>query len=121
MNKSPYIVIQTTQPPYSSSSAIDALEAALAATNIGVNVIFVFVGEGVYQLHNKQENSAIFHKSTFKKLKVLPLFDVDKIYAQHSSLIEHGVSLPNQMTNISPISDTELVDICKQAKHVLVF
>ena len=121
MNKSPYIVIQSTQPPYSSSCAIDALEAAFAAANIGLEVIFIFVGEGVYQLLDKQENSAIFHKSMYKKLKALPLFDVDKIYAQHSSLIEHSVSLPIQMPNISAISDTELVDCCKQAKHVMVF
>jgi tRNA 2-thiouridine synthesizing protein C len=121
MNKSPYIVIQSTQPPYSSSCSIDALEAALAATNIGLEVMFIFVGEGVYQLLDKQENSAICHKSTFKKLKALPLFDIDKIFALHSSLIEHSVSLPIQMPNISAISDTELIDYCKQANHVLVF
>jgi tRNA 2-thiouridine synthesizing protein C len=51
---SPYIVIQTTHSPYSSSAAIDAIDAAFAATNIGQSVVYVFAGDGVFQLTRNQ-------------------------------------------------------------------
>lgn len=121
MNKSPYIVIQSSQAPYSSSHAIDALEAAIAATNIGLEVIFIFIDEGVYQLLNNQENMAITHKSMFKQLLALPLYDVERIYAQSSALNAYNIPIPTNMPDLRPIDDANIVDLCKHAQHVLVF
>lgn len=121
MNKSDYIVIQSTQAPYSSSSAVDAIEAAMGATNIGLEVVFVFVGEGVYQLVSKQENTSISHKSIFKKLLALPLYDVERIFVLSSSLSQYNVSVPQSMPSVNAMSDIDFVSLCTNAKQVLVF
>lgn len=121
MTKPEYIVIQSTQPPYSSSYSVDALEAAMGATNIGLEVVFIFVGEGVYQLLNNQENTGISHKSIFKKLMALPLYDVERICALSTSLSQHSVTIPQSMANISVLNDVDFVSLCKYAKQVLVF
>ena len=121
MTKPDYIVIQTTQPPYSSSYSIDALEAAMGATNIGLEVVFIFVGEGVYQLLNSQNNDVISHMSIFKKLMALPLYDVETVYVLSTALSEHNVCIPKEMPNISAIDDGEFVSVCQHAKQVLVF
>lgn len=121
MNNSSYIVIQTTRPPYSTSDSIEALEAAMAATNLGIEVVFIFVGEGVYQLLSKQENTVIFHKSMFKKLLALPLFDIESIHAESSALIQYDVGLPVEMPLINALDGSQIADLCRFAKHVLVF
>lgn len=117
----PYIVIQTTQPPYSSSTAIDSIEAALAATNIGIRIVYMFVGDGVYQLLNEQHNNIISHKSVYKKLNALPLFDVDLLFAQATAIHDNKISLSEISLNINLIEDAQLVEICAKAQQVLVF
>ncbi|MFT4652475.1 MAG: tRNA 2-thiouridine synthesizing protein C [Patiriisocius sp.] len=117
----PYIVIQTTQPPYSSSTAIDSIEAALAATNIGIKIIYMFVGDGVYQLLNEQRSRLISHKSVYKKLNALPLFDVDLLFAQASAIRDNKISLNEVSLTINVIEDAKLVEICAKAQQVLVF
>lgn len=121
MTQSDYIVIQSTQPPYSSSYSIDALEAAMGATNIGLALVFIFVGEGVYQLISGQDNAGISHKSTFKKLMALPLYDVERVCALSTSLSEHNVNIPDAMSTIGVLDDVEFVSLCQHAKQVLVF
>ncbi|GAB55036.1 tRNA 2-thiouridine synthesizing protein C [Glaciecola punicea ACAM 611] len=119
--QNPYIVIQTTQAPYSTSDATDSLEAALAATNIGMQVVYIFVGDGVYQLLKAQQSTLISHKSIYKKLSALPMFDVELIFAQTSALTTYHISLNDISFAVSPISDAQLVQICAKATQVLVF
>jgi tRNA 2-thiouridine synthesizing protein C len=121
MTKPDYIVIQSTQAPYSSSYAIDAIEAAMGATNIGLEVVFIFVGEGVYQLQSNQDNNAISHKSIFKKLLALPLYDIEKVCVLSSSLSQYKVTIPQSIPNLSTLSDIDFVSLCSDAKQVLVF
>jgi tRNA 2-thiouridine synthesizing protein C len=116
-----YIVIQTTQAPYSTSASIDAFEAALAATNIGLQVVYIFVANGVFQLQGGQQNNAIKHKSVYKKLSALPLFDIECLFAQSSALSENMVDLAEVPLDIRTIDDHQIIELCKQAKHVLVF
>ncbi|MFT6269082.1 MAG: tRNA 2-thiouridine synthesizing protein C [Alphaproteobacteria bacterium] len=117
----PYIVIQTTQPPYSTGNAIDSLEAALAATNIGLRVIYIFVGDGVFQLLNNQQNELISHKSVYKKLTALPLFDVNLIFAQGAAIRANQISVNEINLDVNIIEGSEMVKICARAQHVLVF
>jgi len=121
MINSAYVLIQSCRAPYSSSYPIDALEAAFAATNMGLELRFVFVGEGVLQLIQEQGNTSIAHKSIFKKLGALPLFDIEKIYVQSTALSKYNVSIPQSMPNIETVSDAKLASLCQYAQHVLVF
>lgn len=120
-----YIMIQTSQAPYSTSAAIDALEAAYAATNIGLSVKFMFIDDGVFQLLNHQHSDAIAHKNMAKKLAALPMFDVEDIYVCASSAEQRGIildelALVEQISAQSITSETTRA-LLLQASNVLVF
>lgn len=119
--KEPYLVIQSTQAPYSTSACIDAMEAALAASNLGISVVFLLVDDGVFQLVAEQNSQAISHKSIYKKLSVFPLFDIELLFAQHSAIVSNGISIDNLRFDVKTLEDPQIVELCQQATHVLVF
>ncbi len=121
MNNTPYIVIQTTHAPYSTSYAVDALEAAMAATNVGLKVVFIFMHEGVFQLLSSQQPALISHKNIAKRILALPLFDVEDIFVQRSALMQFDIDMNNIKLDIELIDNHRISDLCKQAEHVLVF
>lgn len=116
-----YLLIQSTQAPYSSSFATDAYEAALAATNIGLYVKFVCVGDGIYQLSRQQQSGDIAHKNMAKKLSALPLFDIEDIYVLNNDLSLCGLSKSDLLLDVTIIEKDELNTLCDQAHQVLVF
>jgi tRNA 2-thiouridine synthesizing protein C len=117
----PYIVIQSTHAPYSTSASIDSMDAALAASNIGLTVVYIFMYDGVFQLLSKQQNQSIGYKSVFKKLMALPLFDVELLFAQASAVEINQVSLDDIAIDVTAIDDSQIVTLCENAQHVLVF
>jgi len=116
---SPYILIQSTHLPYSTSYPIDAYEAALAASNLGLKVKFVFVDKAIHQLNAHQQARSIAHKSIAKKLMALPLFDIEDLFLLHQApqRVKHLVL----QEEIKIITDAQFQNLCSQAQHVLVF
>lgn len=121
MSSNEYIMIKSTKPPYSTSAAVDALEAAMAASNIGIVVKFVFIDDGVYQLLPSQDASLINHKSVYKRLKALPLYDVEDVYVHSAALSKLNVDLHKVDIPVEIIDNETLVNMSKQAIQVLVF
>jgi tRNA 2-thiouridine synthesizing protein C len=125
MSNSNYVYIQTNAAPYSTGKAIDAYEAALGATNIGLHVKFVFANDGVYQLLSNQQPELISHKSIAKKLSALPLFDVEDIFVCEASTKQRNIHLESNSVFNSlearAISNTELYMLQANAAHVLIF
>lgn len=118
---SDYIVIQSTQAPYSSSFAIDAFEAALAASNLGIVVKFMFIDDGVYQLSAAQTPEHIKHKSMLKKLSALPLFDVEDLMVMDTHIQARNLSIESLGVPVRVINKEAFLRLCKQAQQVLVF
>lgn len=125
MSNSNYIYIQTNAAPYSSGKAIDAYEAALGATNIGLHVKFVFASDGVYQLLSNQQPELINHKSIAKKLGALSFFDVEDIFVCEASAKQRNIQLEkNTLFNsleAKAVSNTELYMLQANASQVLIF
>ena len=115
----PYILIQSTRAPYSSSAAVDAYEAALAASNLGLRVKYVFVDKGIHQLNVNQQGQLISHKNMAKKLSALPLFDVEELYALSSSNITKEDLVLSD--DIEFIDHAAFVSLCENASQILVF
>ncbi len=115
------LLVITSKPPYSTSSAIDALEAALAATNIGLEVGFLFRNEAVYQLVNDQAPDGIYHKSTLKRLSLLPLFDIESIFVCKKSAIEYDIKLDHLDFDFEMVNFNQIQDIITKSKSVLSF
>ncbi|MBF7072846.1 DsrE family protein [Glaciecola sp. MH2013] len=117
------LLIISTHAPYVSSHAQDALEAALAASNVGVEVSFVLTGLGCNQLTvNDSMGSSNFieRKSIPKQLKVLPLYDIDKLFyfCRESFLSESATGSLDLFKYINEKSFAELVN---QHRHILRF
>lgn len=118
---SPYLLIVSTKAPYHTSSSVDALEAALAASNVGIDTRILFQSDGVYQLLDAQAPAQIAHKSIFKKLSSLPLYDIEHIYADQRSIDERGLLLNASSIPWIALQSHDTLDLMKNASNVLVF
>lgn len=114
------ILVQFTQPPYSGSDAEDGLDFVLAATNYGHDVAVLFTGDGVYQLHVEQTPS--FAKNHAKRLKMMPLYDIEDVYISKPCLESRHLSSDN-LVNVDGVtlSHQQVTDLINQAKHVVTF
>ncbi|MDT0594269.1 DsrE family protein [Glaciecola petra] len=114
-----YILINSTKSPYSQSSANDAFEAALGASNIGVKVKFVFSGLAKYQLFTQQQANKINRKNMLKRLSSLPLFEVEDIYLLSSQSTDESIDAESM--KITLIEPEAFKSLCLNASQVLVF
>ncbi len=115
------LLIISTSPPYYNSAAQDALEAAIAASNVGVEVTFVFAQQGLYQLHDKQDNTYFHKKSMAKQIKVLPLYDIEAIYYVDDDLAPLMLSSDTIVGTAKPISSNAFSQLCESASAVIRF
>jgi tRNA 2-thiouridine synthesizing protein C len=116
-----YLLVISTQAPYHSSAAIDGFEAALAATNVGLKLKYLFQHDGVFQLINPQAPQPLAHKNTYKKLTSLPLFDVEDIYACQQSIDTRELCVTNNGLDWQSLTRHETLQLIKAARQVLVF
>lgn len=114
-------MVITSEPPYSTSTPIDALEAAIAATNIGLEVGYLFRDKAVFQLINGQASNAINHKSTLKRLSLLPLFDIESIYVCKKSVETFGISLEHLVFDVELVDSQKIQHTIRSSKSVLSF
>lgn len=89
-SKKPLFVMR--QPPYGSNLAREALEAVLAAGSFEQTASVLFIDDGVLQLIDNQQAEKIACKNHSAMLQALPLYDVDKLYADSHSLTERSIN-----------------------------
>src|SRR5690606_13065 len=82
------IAVVCRRAPYSGSYPREALDTALAAAAFDQAVSLVFLGDGVWQLLKGQQPEG---KSVEKQLGALPLYDIDRLYAEAESLAQRGL------------------------------
>lgn len=117
-----YLLIISTQAPYHSSMAIDAFEAALAATNVGLNVKLLFQHDGIYQCLSSQQANQIGHKNMYKKLSALALFDVEDVYLDTESVNYRGLRITNSDAFAwQAANKNKVLELQRAAQHILVF
>ena len=92
MSVSKQIAVVCRQPPYGSSLAREALDAAMAAAAFDQQVSMIFLGDGVWQLCRYQQSEGIGQRSLEKSLAMLPLYDVDRLYADADALRQRGLN-----------------------------
>jgi len=115
------LLIISTQAPYVTSAAQDALEAALAASNVGVEVTFVFAQRGLYQLLNGQDSVRVQKKSIAKQIEVLPLYDIDAIYYVKEDISDRMLSSHALTLTAQSIDMHELNQLCAASNAILRF
>ncbi|GGW97449.1 DsrE family protein [Alteromonas halophila] len=113
------ILVILTTPPYGSGDAQDALDFAVAGVNFGHDIVVLFEGDGVWQLTPEQAPPKGI-KNVGKRIKSLPLFDVEEIYACKSSVVTRMDSavLPAFVT---PLTEAEKAGLLEAASMVVRF
>ena len=79
------------KPPHGSIYALESLEVVLIAAAFEQEVTLAFIDDGVYQLLQNQDSSAIGSKNFAPTYRALGDFDVNRIYVERESLQLRGL------------------------------
>lgn len=79
------------QAPYGNALAREGLEAVLAAAAMDQAPDLLFLGDGIFQLLDRQQAEAIEQKSLRRNLQALPIFGVETVHICERSLLERGI------------------------------
>ena len=79
------------KPPHGSIYALESLEVVLIAAAFEQEVTLAFIDDGVYQLLQNQDSSAIGSKNFAPTYRALGDFDVNRIYVERESLEMRGL------------------------------
>ena len=79
------------KPPHGSIYAQESLEVVLIAAAFEQEVTLAFIDDGVYQLLQNQDSSAIGSKNFAPTYRALGDYDVNRIYVERESLEMRGL------------------------------
>lgn len=96
------------RPPYADDRAQELLDALLVAASFGAEVSVLFQDDGVWQLLPGQEGAALARRGLGPQLEALPLFDVERLYADAISLSERGLGADDLLL---PVRALEAIDL----------
>ena len=80
-----------TQPPHTTSSGREGLDALLAASAFSEDIQVFFVGDGVFQLLPDQKPAEILRRDYVATFGVMSLYDIEEVFICSESLEERGV------------------------------
>ena len=78
--------------PYGTIYALESLEVVLIGAAFEQDVSLAFLDDGVFQLVEGQDASAVGMKNFSKTYRALGDFEVRKLYVERESLAERGLS-----------------------------
>jgi len=121
--------------PHGTIYAQESLEVVLIAAAFEQDVSLAFIDDGVYQLMQNQDTSALGNKNFSPTYRALGDYDVTQIYVEQESLELRGLSKEDLMPltyededddwaekdSIHVVSSTELADIIEQQDVILNF
>ena len=121
--------------PHGSIYALESLEVVLIGAAFEQEVTLAFLDDGVYQLLQNQDTSAIGTKNFAPTFRALGDYDVNRIYVERESLEMRGLSKEDLMPltwededddwaekdSIHVVSSDELAEIIEQQDVLLNF
>ncbi|WP_114417785.1 sulfurtransferase complex subunit TusC [Marinospirillum perlucidum] len=122
MTKAHYdLLVVMTQPPLIGAQSKEALDTALVSATFDRKTALAFVGEGVLQLLPDQQPDRVDSKGIQAMLKALPLYDLDAVFVQQTSLESRKLKADELLLEAEPLSDTALADLIASSNNHLVF
>ena len=121
--------------PHGTVYAQESLEVVLIAAAFEQDVTLAFIDDGVYQLLQNQDTSALGNKNFTPTYRALGDYDVNQIYVEQESLELRGLGKEDLMPltyededddwaekdSIHVVSSAELADIIEQQDVILNF
>ena len=114
------ILLVFRHAPYGNALAREGLEAALACGAMGAKTSVLYMNEGVWQLLEPQNSTAIDCKNQTAMASALPLYDVDAIWVDEDSLKQRNLTISD--VNAGTIIDrTRVQALFASNKSILSF
>lgn len=107
--------------PYGTIYALESLEVVLVGAAFDQDVSVVFIDDGVYQLKTDQDSSVIGMKNFSPAYRALKTYDVDKLYVEHESLAERGLTAADLMVSVHIIARAQLAELMDAQDVVMSF
>ena len=114
------LIIQRTAP-YGSSLAREGLDYVLTSAAYDQDISLLFLGDGAFQLLKNQQSSDINLKPQGSALEILPLYDIDKIYAVKEDLLERNILEADFVIGVKVLSRKEISEFINQQDKVVGF
>lgn len=114
-----HILFLLRQPPYATSHALEALEAALVAGVFDQRVSMLFRDDGVWQLLKEQQGEALGVRTLGRMLQALPQYDVTRLYACSASLAARGLTAGDLVLDVELLSGPQQQALIA-GQHVVV-
>ena len=114
------VLIISRQPPYSSLSANEALDAALASAAFGVEVGLLLLDDALFQLTaNHQPQTGL--KPVSGLIKSLSLYDIDKVFVCPTQLSARGLTTTDLLIPVELVPDDNCQPLFSRYRHLLTF
>lgn len=115
------LLVVARHAPYGSQLPRASLDLVLAAAAFEQDVTFLFLGDGVQQLRAEQDGQTLGTKSLARQLASLPLYDVDKVYADAQAAERLGVDTAAAPLLVEPLDTAGIRALFAAADQVLGF
>lgn len=115
------VCIISTCAPYSGQSAREALDAVLVCASYDLPATLLLMGDGVFQLLKGQDSQQIPRKNLSAMLQVLPLYGIEAIHVDETSLLERGLDFSEFCQVVTVLGRDELPLFISQHSKVLNF
>jgi tRNA 2-thiouridine synthesizing protein C len=115
------IAVINTTAPFSQVNGKEALDVAMIFGSYEQATSLFFIGDGVYQLVNKQNAELLEHKDYLKTFSALTFYDIDNIYVCQQSLTQRGLSDDFHLDNVKVLNNDELSTRLHQHQTILRF
>jgi len=111
-------LVLSRQAPYGGYKAQQSLDIALASAVFEQDVIFVFLGDGVFQILSNQKPGAINAKPMGGALETLQLYGVEEVYVDQSSLDARHLTQSDLVVDAQALDNDKLVELINGADCV---
>jgi tRNA 2-thiouridine synthesizing protein C len=115
------ILILQRQAPYGSSLAREGLDFVLTSAAYDQNLSVLFLADGVFQLLDNQNSKDIGLKNHAAALEVLPLYDVENLYAIDEDLKSRSITPSDIIEGIKIISRKQGKQLIQQHNKIIGF
>lgn len=111
-------LILSRQAPYGGYKAQQCLDIALASAVFEQDVIFAFIGDGVFQILSNQNPTAIDSKPMGSALETLQLYGIEDVYVDQSSLEARQLSTSDLVVDAKLLDSGMLMELINKADCV---
>lgn len=118
MAKKPSVTFITRRAPYGHHNPQLCLDMALAFSVFELPVNYVFLDDGVYQLHANQNAEAINRKTLGSAMETLELYGIENVLVDAESLQSRGMSVEDLVIPVTTVSRKKISEIIHSSQSV---